>query len=159
VGICSNSVRGFLAGIWASVLAGSSEDALICGNSVFGADAGIVLGDGYAMVSSNLVMQSASAGIDGSFQDSLCIVGNLVKSSSSANGIEVNGCAKTLVVGNIAQVAGGGTSFLLTDPQPPNGLVMSGNLGVGGVVPLDGAGSPWPTGWHIAADCRWMPHP
>jgi len=150
------------AGIYADTTCTSLS---IVGNFIFGSQIGIELFSGAVLISSNQIVWHRTVGIEAHGMDELCIVSNLVGPpyplTLTADGIDLTGCIKTLVVGNLAYAQnilgfGFGTSFVIDSSQPSDGLVMTGNLGrAGAAAPSDGAGGNWSSDW-VIDDCRWI---
>lgn len=126
----------------------------INGNFIFGSFEGIKNYSNNISVTNNHINWARETGIDVSNTIDNCISGNTIGPgfplSTSVNGIDLSGCEKTLVVGNLAFGYLDGYSFVITNPQPVNGIVAAGNLGREGAgIPSDGSGGTWNTGGYI----------
>ena len=148
--------------------AGCSSNNVV-GNFIFGSVFGIDVNANLVSVMSNHIVWcrnlglEVGCGIEASGTIDTCIVGNMVGPgfplALAVDGINVYGCLKTLVVGNLAFGYLSGLSFRIDDAQPANGLVMSGNLARDGFAAPSmgtGVGATWPANKITDVDCRYM---
>lgn len=162
--VCGNNVQQDpvmgvgTTGIW--VDAGCTSNHIV-GNFVFGPVVGIRLDANLCSICSNHVIWARGTGIDAAGTIDVGITGNYVGPgyplSLWVDGINVFGCRKTLVTGNLAFGYLLGMSFRVNNAQPADGLVMSGNLARDGwAAPYqgDGLGGLWNSGKITDIDCR-----
>jgi hypothetical protein len=134
----------------------------VVGNFVFGSAAGIRLYANQCSICSNHITKAQGVGIDATDTIDVAIIGNYVGPGGGAlgsDGINIFGCRKTLVTGNLAFGYLLGMSFRVDNMEPADGLVMSGNLARDGFAAPnmgDGLGGTWPTGKITDVDCRYI---
>jgi parallel beta-helix repeat protein len=162
--ICGNNVQqnpdgGAVTGIL--IDAGCINNHVV-GNFVFGSAAGIRLYANQCSICSNHITKAQGVGIDATDTIDVAIIGNYVGPGGGAlgsDGINIFGCRKTLVTGNLAFGYLLGMSFRVDNMEPADGLVMSGNLARDGFAAPnmgDGLGGTWPTGKITDVDCRYI---
>jgi hypothetical protein len=171
--ISNNTIYNHYAGI---LLRTGSGYSMVNGNSVVGADYGIqiglslhdfghtgvvgnlvgfciqgiiVLSDGVQVVG-NLVSRYSVFGIDVSYLDSQCVVGNFIidPDGASALGLDLTNCTTSLAGSNWAEGGASSYGIVITGTN----TVMTGNLSHGGSNP-----AAWGAGGYIDVDNRYYP--